>query len=146
MTSKERVLTALRRSGTPDRVPIQFDFCRSLLEDFGNKHGIPVHYTASYYEDLMYRISANELRTAMGSDCVIVGGSLPAGHRHPETEDGCIVNEFGMKMRQGPLYMELVEHPMAHVKTLEDVEAFPFPDPLAEGRTAHRTDIRQVDS
>ena len=77
-------------------MPIQFDLCRSLLEDFGQQRGIPVRYTPSYYEDLMYRISANELRTAMGSDCVIVGGSLPAGYSPRQTDDGCVVNEFGM--------------------------------------------------
>lgn len=134
MNSKERVLTALRRSGTPDRVPIQFDLCRSLLDDFGEKYGIPVHYTTSYFEDVTYRISANELRTAMGSDCVVVGASLPSGYSHPVTEDGCIVNEFGMKMRQGPLYMEVIESPLAGVSAVEEVERVPFPDPLAEGR------------
>jgi len=48
MNSRERVMTALRRTGLPDRVPIQFDLCRALLEDFGEKYGIPVHYTTSY--------------------------------------------------------------------------------------------------
>ena len=112
MKPRDRVLRALRRDGLPDRVPLQFDLCRSLLEDFGKKLGIPVHYTTSYYEDVTYRISANALRTAMGSDCVVVGGSLPAGYSHPRTEDGCVVNEFGMKMRQGPLYMEVIEAPL----------------------------------
>jgi uroporphyrinogen decarboxylase len=134
MNSKERVLTALRRTGVPDRVPIQFDLCRSLLEDFGQKYGIPVHYTTSYFEDVTYRISANELRTAMGSDCVVVGGSIPSGYSHPTTEDGCIINEFGMKMRQGPLYMEVIESPLRGVSSVEDVERFTFPDPLAAGR------------
>jgi len=134
MNSKERVLTALRRTGVPDCVPIQFDLCRSLLEDFGQKHGIPAHYTTSYFEDVTYRISANELRTAMGSDCVVVGGSIPSGYSHPTTEDGCIINEFGMKMRQGPLYMEVIESPLRGVSSLADVERFAFPDPLAAGR------------
>lgn len=135
MNSKERVLTALKRSGTPDRVPIQFDLCRSLLETFGKKYNIPVHYTTSYFEDVTYRISSNELRTAMGSDCVIVGGSLPAGYNHPATEDGYIINEFGMKMRQGPLYMEVVQPPLANVSSVDEVEKFPYPDPYATGRT-----------
>ena len=39
MNSKERVLTALRRTGLPDRVPLQFDLCRPLLEAFSLKHG-----------------------------------------------------------------------------------------------------------
>ncbi len=134
MNSRERVFTALRRTGTPDRVPLQFDLCRQLLTDFGKKYDIPVHYTTSYFEDVTYRISANELRTAMGSDCVIVGGSIPSGYSHPTTEDGCIINEFGMKMRQGPLYMEVIEAPLANVSSVDEVKNFPFPDPLAKGR------------
>ena len=134
MNSKERVLTALRRSGTPDRVPLQFDLCRPLLESFSQKYSLPVHYSPSYYEDLKFRTSGNELRLAMGSDCVLVGGGLPAGYRHPETDDGCIINEFGMKMRQGLLYMDVVECPLAKVASVREVEQFPFPDPLAPGR------------
>ena len=134
MNSKERVQTALRRTGTPDRVPIQFDLCRPLLESFSRRSGIPVQYCPSYYEDLMYRISGNELRVAMGSDCVVVGAGLPAGYSHAQTSDGCILNEFGMKMRQGPLYMEVIECPLANASSEQDVENFPFPDPLAAGR------------
>ena len=85
MNSKQRVLTALRRTGLPDRVPLQFDLHRGLLDQFGAKLGIPVDYSPSYYEDVTYRISANDLRTAMGSDCVVVGGGLPAGYSHPKT-------------------------------------------------------------
>ncbi len=40
-----------------------------------------------------------------------------------------------MRLRQGPVYMEVVAPPpMAHFETAADVEAFEFPDPLAEGR------------
>jgi uroporphyrinogen decarboxylase len=135
MNSKERVLTALRRRGLPDRVPLQFDLCRSLLDSFGEKYGIPVRYTTAYYEDVTYRLSANELRVAMGSDCVVVGAGLPRAYEHPTDEDGLIVNEFRMKLRQGPIYMEVVPPaPMSHFETPEDVESFEFPDPLAEGR------------
>ena len=134
MNSKERVNTALRRTGTPDRVPVQFDLCRALLEDFSKKYNIPVPYTTSYFEDLTYRISGNELRTAMGSDCVLVGGSLPRGYNHRATDDGCIINEFGMKMKQGPLYMQVVAPPLKNVSSVEEVENYPFPDPYAEGR------------
>lgn len=134
MNSKERVLKALRRDGLPDRVPLQFDLCRSLLEAFSQKLAIPVHYSPSYYEDLMYRISGNELRLAMGSDVVVVGGGLPARYKHATTDDGCIINEFGMKMRQGALYMEVIQEPLANVTSADEVRNFPFPDPLAVGR------------
>lgn len=132
MQSRERVWRALTRQGMPDRIPLQFDLSRQLLERFSVKHGIPVHYTQSYYEDLTYRLSGNELRVAMGSDCIIVGAGLPRGYGHP-VEGETLVNEFGMKMRQGPLYMEVVEHPLADLTDPKQVEDF-FPDPLAEGR------------
>ena len=134
MNSKQRVRTALRRQGLPDRVPLQFDLSRSLVEKFAEKYAIPAHFTTAYYEDVTYRISANDLRVAMGSDCVVVGASLPRGYEHPIGPCGCIVNEFGMKMRQGPIYMEVVEHPLANVREPQQVEDFAFPDPLAEGR------------
>ena len=138
MKPRDRVLYALRRDGLPDRVPLQFDLCRSLLEAFGTKLGIPVDYTTSYYEDLTYRISANALRTALGSDCVVVGGGLPSGYSHPaidaDAQQRTVVNEFGMVMRQGALYMEVVEAPLANVSSADEVRRFPMPDPLAAGR------------
>lgn len=134
MNSRERVMTALRRTGTPDRVPVQFDLCRQLTEAFAKKHRIPAKYTTSYYEDVTYRISANDLRVAMGSDCVVTGAGLPKGYTHPKTADGCIVNEFGMTMRQGALYMEVIKEPFAGITSADDVKRFPFPDPLADGR------------
>ncbi|MBW6537895.1 MAG: hypothetical protein K0B11_23010 [Mariniphaga sp.] len=68
MNSRERVLRAFGKiKGLPDRIPVQFDLCRQLSDYFGEKLDIPVHYTENLYEDVTYRISANELRTAMGS-------------------------------------------------------------------------------
>lgn len=134
MNSKERVWRALTRQGLPDRVPVQFDLSRSLAEQFAVKYGMSTNYTTSYYEDVTYRLSNNDLRVAMGSDCVIVGASLPANYQHPTDENGHITNEFGMKMREGPVYMDVIVHPLAEVTTAAEIEAFPFPDPLAEGR------------
>jgi uroporphyrinogen decarboxylase len=135
MTSKERVLAAFRRGGTlPDRVPIQFDLCRSLLETLGASHGIPIHYTDAWYEDLTYRISGNELRVAMGSDCVVVGIGLPRDYRHSTDAHGNSINEFGMKLRQGLHWAEMIESPLRHVTSVAEIEDFQFPDPLADGR------------
>lgn len=136
MNSKQRVLTALRRTGLPDRVPLQFDLCRPLLETLSQKYAVPLHYSPAYYEDVTYRLSGNELRLAMGSDCVVVGAGLPTGHVYPRDADGTITNEFGMKMRQGILYMDVLEGPFANVTSPEEVRAFPFPDPDEPGRYA----------
>lgn len=134
MNSKERVLRALTRTELPDRVPLQFDLCRTLTEQFSEKYGLPAHYTPSYFEDVTYRISANDLRVAMGSDCVVVGASLPRGYKPAVDENGNMTNEFGMVMRQGPIYVEVIKHPMANFTEAQQVEDFQFPDPLAVGR------------
>lgn len=134
MNSRERVFIALTRSGIPDRVPLQFDLSLQKLEEFSHRKGVPVHYTQAYYEDVTYRLSGNELRLAMGSDCVIVGAGLPRGYQHPVDAKGHTINEFGMKMQQGDLYMELIDYPLADATDPQDIEAYTFPDPLADGR------------
>ena len=134
MNSKERVLRALSRTGLPDRVPLQFDLSRALAGQFAAKYGMKPHFTTSYYEDVTYRLSNNDLRVAMGSDCVIVGASLPRDYQHPVDENSLIINEFGMKMREGAIYMEVVVHPLADVQSAAEIEDFPFPDPLTDGR------------
>ncbi len=77
MNSRERVLKAFKiLPDRPSRVPIQFDLCHQLYDHFGRELGITAHYTENLYEDVTYRISANELRVAMGSDVVITGASV----------------------------------------------------------------------
>jgi len=134
MNSKQRVRAALSRSAVPDRVPLQFDLCANHLESFARIHGMQVNYSDAYYEDLKYRISANDLRTAMGSDCVVVGAGLASGFRLAPDSDGCITNEFGMRMRQGALYMEVVEPPLAHCHNAQDLCPFRMPNPRDPAR------------
>jgi len=134
MTSKERVIKAIKRQELPDRVPIQFDLCESLLEKFADKYGINLSYPKSYYEDLTYRIALNELRTKMGSDIVVVGGQLGTDFKLEENADGEFINEFGMKMRQGPVYMDVIQAPLKDLQTAEEAEAYQFPDPHDQAR------------
>lgn len=135
MNSRDRVFKAFRKmEGNPDRVPIQFDLCRQHSESFGKKLGIKPDYSLSYYEDLTYRISVNEIRTQMGSDVVVVGGTVPSGYI-PEIVHGNITrNEFGMHMKPTPLYVEVVKCPLENSKTASDIENYSFPDPYAGGR------------
>jgi uroporphyrinogen decarboxylase len=147
MNSRERVLRTFNKlEGLPDRPPIQFDLCRQLTDHFADKLGLPAEYAVSYYEDLTYRISANAVRTAMGSDCIVVGGTVPEGFvpaAVPGT-DNVTINEFGLKMKPTPLYMEVVEAPLESASTVEEIEAYAFPDPLAPGRfSAAKSDIEK---
>ncbi|MFA5816493.1 MAG: uroporphyrinogen decarboxylase family protein [Bacteroidales bacterium] len=135
MNSRERILRAFGKiRGLPDRVPIQFDLCRQLADHFGKVLNIPVKYTENLYEDVTYRISANELRVALGSDVVITGASVSDDYKIVKDADGTWLNEYQMRMRQGDIYVEVVGYPLAHAETKADIMAFDFPDPDAPGR------------
>jgi uroporphyrinogen decarboxylase len=135
MNSRERVLRAFKKiEGLPDRVPIQFDLCRSLTEQFGAALGITPEYALSYYEDLTYRISANEIRTRLGSDCVVVGGTVASGFTPERIDETVTTNEFGMHMKPGVLYVDVVKGPLEHVESVDDIDAYAFPDAYAPGR------------
>ncbi|MEO8411258.1 MAG: hypothetical protein ABI478_11875, partial [Propionivibrio sp.] len=135
MTSRERVLRAFGKlPGQPDRVPLQFDLCRSLIDHFAQKFDLAPDYALSYYEDLTYRISANAIRTRLGSDCVVVGGTVAGGFVPERVSDEISKNEFGMEMRPTPLYVEVVKCPLESAETAADVAAYAFPDPYAPGR------------
>lgn len=135
MNSKTRVLKAFRKlNGNPDRIPIQFDLCRQLTESFGKKLGIQPEYALSYYEDLTYRISANDIRTKLGSDVVVVGGTIARGFIPEPVQDNITSNEFGMFMKPTPLYVEVVKCPLENASSNEDIEKYSFPDAYAPGR------------
>ena len=135
MNSRTRVLKAFRKlDGNPDRVPLQFDLCRQLADIFGKMLGTEPDYSLSYYEDLTYRISANEIRTKLGSDVVVVGGSVASGFMPEAVRDDITKNEFGMFMKPGQLYVEVVKCPLDDVNTIKDIEDYSFPDAYAPGR------------
>jgi uroporphyrinogen decarboxylase len=135
MNSRERVLKAFKRMpGLPDKIPIQFDLCRQLSDYFGKEMGIPVNYTENPYEDVTYRISANEIRLALGSDVVVTGASVSDNYRVVKDGDGTWLNEYKMRMRQGDIYVEVINYPLAQTETKADVAAYQFPDPDAPGR------------
>lgn len=135
MNSKERVLKAFGKiPGNVDRVPIQFDLCRQLTDHFAVRYDMPADYTMSYYEDLTYRISANDIRTAMGSDCVVVGGAMRSDFVPTQISADISTNEFGMHMKPTPLYMEVVKCPLDEAETVEDITNYNFPDAYAPGR------------
>ncbi|TVR32010.1 MAG: hypothetical protein EA404_08675 [Spirochaetaceae bacterium] len=148
MTSKQRVRKAFKmESGTPDRVPLQFDLCRQLIDHFAARLKLDPGYTWSYYEDLTYRISANAIRTRLGSDAIVVGGQLDPTFVPQTVTDNVTTNEFGMHMKPTELYVEVVKPPLENVESTADVEAYAFPDPYARGRFENaRRDIQQFGS
>jgi len=134
VNSKERVRRAFIRKELPDRIPVQFDLCKSLIEHFAKELSMDTGYALSYYEDLTYRISANGIRTAMGSDVIVVGGTEAAEFESVQLEGNISINEFGMKMKPTELYVEVVEPPLKGASSQDDINNYDFPDPDAPGR------------
>ena len=136
MNARERVMKAWRLAdGLPDRVPVQFDLCESLLKHFSQELDIPLSITKNLYEDVTWRISGNEVRLALGSDVVITGASEAASFEPEINGDGTWHNEYGMRMRQGSIYVEVVEYPLKEVKTERDVkDTLVLPDLTLPGR------------
>ena len=135
MNSRERVLKAFKKMpGLPDRVPLQFDLCRQLSDYFAEKLGIPAHYTENPYEDVTYRISANEIRIALGCDVIVTGASVSDDYKIIKDDNGTWLNEYQMRMRMGDIYVEVIEYPLANAETKADIDNFSFPDPYASGR------------
>lgn len=135
MNSKDRVLKAFGKiEGKPDRPPLQFDLCKQLTDSFGAKLGIKPDYALSYYEDLTYRISGNEIRTAMGSDCIVVGGTVASNFEIKTVRDDITLNEFGMEMQPTDLYVSVIKCPLDKAESIEDIENYNFPDAYAPGR------------
>jgi uroporphyrinogen decarboxylase len=136
MNSRERVMRALRlKPGLPDRVPVQFDLCMSLLEHFSKELNIPLSITNNIYEDVTWRISANEIRLALGSDVVITGLGTARDFKPEVYTDGTWLNEYGMRMKQGSIYVEIAEHPLGNIQTEAEVNDYKFPDLTLPGRT-----------
>ncbi|MDR1043118.1 MAG: hypothetical protein LBL54_04355 [Clostridiales Family XIII bacterium] len=130
MNSRERVLRAFKViDGKPDRIPVEFDLCRQLQDHFAAKLGIESVYTNNLFEDVTYRISGNEVRLAMGSEVVVVGASERDTFVPERFDDGTWLNEYHMRMRQGDIYVEVAEYPLAGAKSKADIDAYEWPDP-----------------
>ena len=135
MNPRERVLKAFKRiPGLPDRTPVQFEFCAQLYEHFSKKLGIPMRYTRNIFEDVTYRISGNEIRIAMGCDVIVTGAAEPTGFAPEKSADGTWLNEYGMRMKQGSIYVEILDPPLKDAETEDDIAAYDWPDPDAPGR------------
>jgi uroporphyrinogen decarboxylase len=83
---------------------------------------------------LSTRISHPRLLTHLGNDAVGIAACAPRTAPTRREDDGTLVNEWGMRFRSVGLYDEFSAFPLAHATTETDVEQYPLPDPLAEGR------------
>ncbi len=145
-TSYERVRTALEHR-EPDRVPfdlggamvtgINVNALRNLKRYLGLK-------TEAVVWDQVTQLGVTDAETAdrLGVDVSNVG-PCPPSNPGPAKDLGLVGNHFrlidewgmGWQMpRERGYYYDLYLSPLAHVETVQDVEAYPWPDPLDPAR------------
>ena len=135
MTSKERLIRAINFEKT-DRPPIYCSVVPQLAEKISQQLGIPL---SPAIDSPMSgnRISRQDMMVALGADCVCVASCAPDNAPTCKMEDGLIVNEWGIGMRNHGLYDDFAVFPLSEVTTVEEIENYPFPDVNAPGRFRH---------
>jgi uroporphyrinogen decarboxylase len=145
MTSRERILTALRHQ-EPDRVPFDLSSTpvtgihqvayRRLRRALGLPEKEPVIW------HLMQQLAwvDDDVHDAMQTDAKGLRPKAPSSWTLETSEDADYVyftDEWGItrrKQKEGGYYFDLCASPMANVETVADVERYPFPDPVDDGR------------
>ncbi|MBC8181300.1 hypothetical protein H8E88_09255 [candidate division KSB1 bacterium] len=131
MKSKERVITALNHK-QPDRPPVFVTVTPQIGEALNKMLAIKNDgLVDSFFAN---RISYTKALTQLGNDCVCVATCWPEGFTPVENEDGSVTDEWGIVSKSTGMYNEMIGHPLAYVETIEELDEYTFPDPLAKGR------------
>lgn len=128
MEKRERFLTAIQNR-QPDRVPILASLTPQMALKLSDALHIPATEEDSF---LSTRISNVEILNHLGNDAVCVGALRETPTR--TLDNGRMLDEFGIQYQTVGLYNEAVVRPLAGVESVEEVEAYRFPDPLAASR------------
>lgn len=131
MNSKERFLATLQGNKT-DRPPLYVSLVPQLAKRLSDHLGVKYEQPVSSL--LGSRISFNDMLVGMGVDAIGVAACFPDDNQPYTNKDGITFNEWGIGTRTVGLYDEFVVHPLAHAKSVEDIENYKFPDVDAPGR------------
>ena len=130
MNSRERVIKALNHE-EPDRVPVIATLTPQVGESLGKVMNLPYEAEDSF---LSTRISHTEILLELGNDAVLIGACRAKDRPTIVLEDGRLQDEWDFIIGGVGIYMDIVERPLGNITTIEELDAYKFPDPLAEGR------------
>jgi len=131
MNSRERVRTALNHK-QPGRPPVFV----TVTPQIGNALNKMLAIKDDSLVDSFFanRISYTKALTQLGNDCVCVATCWPQGFSPVKNDDGTVTDEWGINSKSTGMYNEMIGHPLSHVETINDLDEYVFPDPLAKGR------------
>jgi uroporphyrinogen decarboxylase len=143
MTSRERIVLAINHK-EPDRVPIAFGGCHDSIHVLGHrklKEYLNLEGGLEVIQDPFQQIvfPDSRLLERFSSDTLAIYANPPDGFVMEYKEEGenlTYTDEWGTKYRQpkaGGLYYDFA-HQILAGKTIDEVKAFPFPDPTDPGR------------
>ena len=128
MTNRDNILRAMRRQ-QPERVGFDFVFSPALLDEFRLRTG-----RTDYQEYYHFPLRCIELdATRLQTDYTVFFDELPTGTRPLDWNP-----EWGIMGAPGPTaHFQEMLHPMAKFESVEQVDAYPWPDWLADYRWEH---------
>ena len=144
MTPRERVMRALNHQ-EPDRVPIDIGGGYSttiVAEGYERlKEYLGIQAPTAMMDDTFRLVRVDEtVATRLGSDTRPLTSKGPSSWTPPPSPPGTTIDLWGVTWKQvfysdSCYYWETVGHPLAEA-TVEDLDRYPWPDPLDPGFTA----------
>jgi len=116
MTSKERVINAIRRKPV-DRIPRYFWIGEGAAKNINNEYNIPI----------------SEVDAFVGNDIMQPWLSINKQMARPCEPGEQFVDEWGITWQREGLYNAAVKHPLQDLDVAE-IASYPFPDPDDESR------------
>jgi uroporphyrinogen decarboxylase len=143
MTSRERVITTLEHR-EPDRVPLDIGAGYSTSISVEGYDRLRQHLGISKVSsalDSVFRIARvdDEVMQRLGCDCYPIVCKSPLNWTPPSTAPDQFIDLFGVTWKRAyydasSYYMEVHKSPLANAR-IEDLDDYPWPDPLDPGFT-----------
>jgi uroporphyrinogen decarboxylase len=137
MTSRERVQVALNHQ-EPDRVPLDLGggVTSLLVDTYENlKTYLDVKDKTRLGSRVWQYVFVDEpVLERLGIDTRYVVEKGPKYPKDKEISGDTFVDEWGVVRKKIGYYYDIIEHPLKEAQ-IEDLEKYPWPDPLDPGRT-----------
>lgn len=145
--TSSRLLRQAIEHREPDRVPFDAGGTRvstihvSAYQHLRNSLGLPpVQRNIAYTGEQLVQID-DDLSEHLQTDVrPVLSPGATADHSIQYRDEGAYIamtDEWGVGWhvpKQGGFYFDMYHHPLARATTLADLRAYPFPDPLDDGR------------